>query len=852
MTRTAFQNLTAISAAALFTIALAIPTRAHAAVTDETSSSQELKLNDLEYLEMPGLNVMLAHDFYPEGHQGGVGVILNDQRIATNGDLRLEPTPGQWEAVPQVGKREVDREHQTIRVHMSYPDPKKDRKGFNPVIYPNLNLGYTIRVRPEGKAFRIIVDLDTPLPAEWEGKVGFNLELFPGALFGKSFYVDQTFGIFPPQPNGPGEVDPRFHEPLDPFATGYQLAPLGVGKIVTIAPETEALRMSISSVHGGNLELLDGRAEHNNGWFVVRATTEKGATKNAVEWLVTPHAIPGWIHSPVVQVSQVGYHPQQEKIAVIEVDSRDSARPAAELYRASEQGGLEKVMEQPAREWGKFLRYQYLQFDFSSVHRPGMYLVKFGSSRSAAFQISDGVYDRDVWQPTLEYFLPIQMCHMRVNDRYRVWHGACHLDDARMAPINYNHFDGYIQGPSTLTKYKPGEHVPGLDHGGWHDAGDYDLRVESQSDTIYGLALAYETFHCDYDNTTIDQENHLVEIQQPDGKPDILQQIEHGALTIVGGYNSLGRLYRGIQTATLRQYVLLGDAVNQTDGKIFDPSQNKDHQPKVGLPGSADDNWVFTEENPERELQVAAGLAAASRSLHVLNPKLADDCLRIAQELWNSAKETKPGFRVPAAAELLISTHDKKYADFLVSHTEVIASAFKYIGWTVGRTLPLIQDQNYHDAILGAAKKYSAEIERLGKETPYGVPYEPEIWGAGWEIQRFGVEQYFLHTAMPDIFPDRYMLNALNFILGCHPGSNTASFVSGVGAKSLIPGYGFNRADWSYVPGGIGSGTALIRPDFPELMNWPYFWQQGEYVLGWGTSDYIFLALAAQHEFPKH
>ena len=25
-----------------------------------------------------------------------------------------------------------------------------------------------------------------------------------------------------------------------------------------------------------------------------------------------------------------------------------------------------------------------------------------------------------VWQPTLEYFLPVQMCHMRIEDRYRV------------------------------------------------------------------------------------------------------------------------------------------------------------------------------------------------------------------------------------------------------------------------------------------------------------------------------------------------------------------------------------------------------------------------------------------------
>ena len=109
-----------------------------------------------------------------------------------------------------------------------------------------------------------------------------------------------------------------------------------------------------------------------------------------------------------------------------------------------------------------------------------MYFIQYANSRTEPFQISIEVFKRSAWQPVLEYFLPVQMCHMRVNDNYKIWHGLCHADDALMAPTNHNHFDGYIQGPSTLTKFQPGDHVPGLDRGGWHDAGDYDLRVESQ------------------------------------------------------------------------------------------------------------------------------------------------------------------------------------------------------------------------------------------------------------------------------------------------------------------------------------------------------------------------------------
>ena len=173
--------------------------------------------------------------------------------------------------------------------------------------------------------------------------------------------------------------------------------------------------------------------------------------------------------------------------------------------------------------WGEFIRYKYLQFDFSQIKDEGIYILQYGNFITSPFQISKDVYKRHVWQPTLKYFLPVQMCHMRVNDRYKVWHGLCHLDDALMAPTDSNHFDGYIQGPSTLTKFKPNEHVPNLNSGGWHDAGDYDLRIESQAATVYSLSLAYEEFNINYDETTINQTDKIVEIHQPDGKPDILQ-----------------------------------------------------------------------------------------------------------------------------------------------------------------------------------------------------------------------------------------------------------------------------------------------------------------------------------------
>lgn len=785
-------------------------------------------LNNQEYLEYKSVNVMLAHDFYPEGHQGGVGIIQNGQRIATNGDIRLEPTPGQWSPIPKVGKRVIDKAKQEISVRMEFPNEEINRKGFNPIIYPDLNFAYNIRVVPAGKAFKIIVDLDKPLPDEWIGKVGFNIELYPGILFGKSFYMDRQFGIFPQQANGQVYKD---KEGLD------QVMPMASGKKLTVAPESAAERMMIENVKG-DLQLLDGRANHNNGWFVVRSLIAKGATKGAVEWLVTPHAIEGWKSEPTIQISQVGYHAKQQKVAVIELDANEKLRPAASLLRISEDGSFETILKATPKEWGKFLRYNYVQLDFSKVETPGMYVVQYGNKRSEPFQISKDVFKNDVWQPTLSYFLPAQMCHMRINDKYRVWHGLCHLDDALMAPVDSNHFDGYIQGKSTLTKYSSGQQVPMLNRGGWHDAGDFDLRVESQAETVHGLTLAYEQFDVKYDNTTIDQTNLVTEMRVPDGKPDMLQQVEHGLLSIVGGYKALGRFYRGIIEPTLRQYVLLGDPVNLTDNK-------------PGANGKADDRWVFTEENPGRSLDAATALAAASRVMKGYNDTLATQSLEIAKQVWTQSPKENIKQRIGLAVELLIATGDKQYADYLVANTKYITDNIENTGWLVSRTMPIIKDQNYLSALRTAVQGFANQVKAQGAKTPYGVPYEPSIWGAGWGIQNFGYKQYFLHTYFPEIFPKDYMLNAVNFILGAHPGSNNASFVSGVGSKSMTTAYGFNRADRSYIPGGSISGTALIRPDFPELLNWPFLWQQTEYVLGGGTSDYLFLILAADHIMNK-
>ena len=274
-----------------------------------------------------------------------------------------------------------------------------------------------------------------------------------------------------------------------------------------------------------------------------------------------------------------------------------------------------------------------------------------------------------------------------------------------------------------------------------------------------------------------------------------------------------------------------------------------------GKIGNEDDRWIFTEDNPGRELSTAAQLAAVSRVLKGFNDTLSVHCLDIARKVYAStgSGNNRALFpKVQAAVELYLTTGEQPYMDFILDNQELIIKQIGRIGWYTARVeKQFAQMKNkkakaFSTAFRKALTGYEQELNKQVQETPYGIPYRPHIWGAGWDIQRFGFQHYFLTTAYPEIFPKAPVFNALNFILGCHPGSNQASFASGVGAQSATVGYGLNRADWSYIPGGVISGTALIRPDFPELLTFPFLWQQTEYVLGGGSSHYMFLVLAAE------
>ena len=472
-------------------------------------------VHELQYLDAPGASVLAFHNIYPQGKQGGVEIIQHGERVAVCGQLRPDVRAGRPKLHSSPGERRVDAQAVLIEV---------------PLTEPNLALAYTVRLRGEGDSVRLTVDLVAPFDAAAAPGAAFCMELYPPAFFGKSYHLGGVSAVFPREPNRPVTANPAGRSRATDMARGSRLV---------LAPEDPARRMTIEGV-GCELELFDGRKCDDEAWFTVSTPLRAGATHGAVEWLITPHRIPGWRRAPVIAVSQVGYHPDQDKRAVIELDAACEDLGTAALLRVDDGGGPVPALSAPVHKWGKWLRYQYGIFDFTQVREPGLYVVSYAGQSAGPFRIGADVYAQGVWQPTLESFLPVQMCHVDVWDGLRLWHGACHLDDAVQAPAPVEHVDAYVQGQTTDTQFEPFEHIPHLNVGGWHDAGDTDLAAGSQAGTVLPLALAWEEFGPDTDQTAVRRDERLVLMFTPDGVPDLVQQIAWGAECLLGGYRAVG------------------------------------------------------------------------------------------------------------------------------------------------------------------------------------------------------------------------------------------------------------------------------------------------------------------------
>jgi hypothetical protein len=863
-----------------------------------------MKVTDKNYLDTQGFSVFLYdstyHPVFVDQKNTALEMILHGQRIATNGDVRLMPTPEQWDLVATLKGREVDKENNRLTANLAFP---------------TFDVGYKLEVAAEPGGVRVSINLDRPLPQKLAGRAGFNLEFLPSIYMGKAYLVDGSHaGIFPRTPNDPMvKVLPLPDEPKKAYyledwdkAKGYtQPLPFAEGKSITLGVDDSLARITVVS-DTATLMLFDGRNRAQNGWFVLRSLIPSGKTTGAIVWHIKPDVIPGWTRPPMIAHSQVGYAPGFSKVAVIELDPKYTGPQTAKVLRLTEGGTYQPVFEGPITPATPWLRYVYSKFDFTPVNEPGLYVIEYADQRTAPFPIAHDAY-ANIWQDSLDHHLAEQMDHVAVREAYRVWHGASHLDDGRMAPVVGEQFDNWNQAEATDGKYKGGDHIPGMNVGGWYDAGDFDLEEPAQLSVIQSLALAYREFNLKYDELTVDEDTREVEMHRPDGVPDTLEQVKHGALLILAQFHNIGHSIRGTHEPDLRQYTHLGDGASKTDGRIYDPKLGP-NEVRGDYSGRPDDRWIFTTTNAVLQWNAIAALAAAADALKGWDDALAKDCLETAIKAWNDEKAhptpqparhgwdegapattagsgvlaasqgatagvsppTTPTHRSTAAPtpptaaasfgrgdsgvgqdwaaalELTIATKGAEpYKSRLreLFGQMIAPQQLGNRGWMAVRALPYV-DAKAKEQLRQAVKTYLVDLNRQLDATPFGVPPSLGTWGGSGAVVDMAIRMYFLHKAFPDLVGPEYTLRAVNYILGTHPVSST-SYVAGVGTVSKTKTYSNNRADNAYIPGALIPGYIIIKPDFPECIDdFGFLWFEDEAVVA-GSAAWVVAGNAA-------
>jgi endoglucanase len=868
-----------------------------------------MKVTDKNYLDTQGFSVFLYdstyHPVFVDQKNTAMEMILHGERIATNGDVRLMPTPEQWDLVATLKGRQADKANNRLTASLAFP---------------TFDVSYTLEVAAEPGGVKVSINLDKPLPPKLVGRAGFNLEFLPSIYMGKTYLVDGSkAGIFPRTPNDPMiKMLPLPDEPKKAYyledwdkAKGYtQPLPFAEGKRITLGVDDSLARITVVSDTAA-LMLFDGRNRAQNGWFVLRSLIPSGKTTGAIVWHLKPDLMSGWTRPPVIAHSQVGYAPGFSKIAVLELDPKYTGPKTAKVLRLTEGGAYQQVFEGPISPSTPWLRYVYSKFDFTTVKDPGLYVIEYAGQRTAPFPISKDAY-ANIWQDSLDHHLAEQMDHVSVREAYRVWHGASHLDDGRMAPVVGEQFDNWNQSTATDGKYKGGDHIPGMNVGGWYDAGDFDLEEPAQLSVIQSLALAYREFDLKYDELTVDEVAREVEMHRPDGVPDAVEQIKHGALLILAQFHNIGHSIRGTHEPDLRQYTHLGDGASKTDGRIYDSTLGP-NEVKGDYSGRPDDRWIFTTTNAVLQWNAIAALAAASDALKGWDDALAKDCLETAIKAWNSEKAHptpqpagsgwnesapeppgsgvlaasqgvtssahsasngagRPATSTPsgtssvqaapppgsgrgdagigqdwaAALELTIATNgaDPYKSRVRELFPQMIApQQIGVRGWMAVRALPYLE-ASAKDEMREAVKAYRVELDKQLDATPFGVPPSLGTWGGSSAVVDMAIRMYFLHKAFPDVVGPEYTLRAVNYILGTHPVSST-SYVAGVGTVSKTKTYSNNRADNAYIPGALIPGYVIIKPDFPECIDdFGFLWFEDEAVVA-GSASWVVAGNAA-------
>ncbi len=385
-----------------------------------------------------------------------------------------------------------------------------------------------------------------------------------------------------------------------------------------------------------------------------------------------------------VLVDQVGYRPDDPKEAVVRADEATFEVVDAASGETVTSGDLSAPTDDDAS--GDTVRHA--TFD---VREPGTYRLAAGdgAAQSREFEVGAGIYGRTLAEICRRYTL--RRANTRIEDPVTdLAYGPGHPQD-REARL---YFDGEFRDE--------GERVDV--HGGWYDAGDYGKYVTPGAVTVAQLLLAYERDPDTFESGQLSLPAGVSTAEREAGLPDLLAEAKFELEWLERMQRPDGAVYHKVAGRSW---------------PAMDTRPSEDTQPR----------YVFGLSTYGTGM-VAGAMAMAARAYREFDADFADRMLASARDAFafleanpdpvfrrddgqnagsgGYAKETDRTERFWAAAELLKTTGDARFTEYLESE---LAPQFE-------ATPPAVSWAN--TLLLGHWAYYTAEAADPGRRAAVG------------------------------------------------------------------------------------------------------------------------------------
>jgi endoglucanase len=465
-----------------------------------------------------------------------------------------------------------------------------------------------------------------------------------------------------------------------------------------------------------------------------------------------------------IRLNQLGYYPDSRKVAVVVLDG-DKAEPTGFIVVGlpGNKTVLRGKLSAPF-EWAESGE-KGRRADFSELKAPGQYkLVLLGGvpykSESYPFTVSERAF-KDVAGAAMRTFY-FQRCSYALARKHAgKWARAAGHPDTN---VTFHPSSGHWEGEGAVSS-----------PGGWYDAGDFGKYVVNSGISVGTLLAFYEMFPGYFPDKSLDIP------ESGNGRPDILDEAKFNLDWMKTMQDADGGVFFKVTTLSFPGYIM--------------PSEDKGQRFVIG-------------KSTTSALNFAASMAMAARAYAPFDSVYAKDCAGRALRAWEWAvKNPNVAFKNPedvktgeykdvkfddefiwAAAELFITTKEKRFAEFLKDKD------LSYSGepsWQ--NVLPLAPlslaavknglDAKALDAVRASITKTADKwLSEMGKHL-YRMPNLKFIWGSNSSFANMGVGMVYAYKLTGD---KKYLLGAAeiaDYLLGKN--AVGMSFVSAFGTKAM-------------------------------------------------------------------